>query len=249
MRALSDATIEAGPEGFVERMEAALSDRSRSYQSALTQAERAEKERDEARRLHGKHILDAGEQINAIRRRSLEAGNLERLIAEHGLPAAMRWVVDGEAPEDQCKRGPHHVAEHAQGGRHMLCGADGVLTQDGLRWPCSPACTHDDAATPGHPERVKEQSEAVMWSIVAPDAPPERVGERSEELDRAMNDSLGSPQVVESRAKTEWDAAWEQGAEAMRAACLEVVLVWMQERGIPLLAQADMKKVIEGAAP
>lgn len=29
------------------------------------------------------------------------------------------------------------------------------------RYPCSPTCTHDDAATPGHPERVKERSEAV----------------------------------------------------------------------------------------
>jgi hypothetical protein len=28
------------------------------------------------------------------------------------------------------------------------------------RFPCSPACTHDDARTPGHPERVKERSEA-----------------------------------------------------------------------------------------
>jgi hypothetical protein len=27
-------------------------------------------------------------------------------------------------------------------------------------YPCSPTCTHDDAATPGHPERVKERSEA-----------------------------------------------------------------------------------------
>jgi hypothetical protein len=29
------------------------------------------------------------------------------------------------------------------------------------RYPCSSTCTHDDARTPGHPERVKERSEAV----------------------------------------------------------------------------------------
>lgn len=28
------------------------------------------------------------------------------------------------------------------------------------RYPCSPTCTHDDAATPGHSERVKVRSEA-----------------------------------------------------------------------------------------
>jgi len=30
------------------------------------------------------------------------------------------------------------------------------------RYPCSPTCTHDDAKTPGHPERVRERSEGFI---------------------------------------------------------------------------------------
>lgn len=33
------------------------------------------------------------------------------------------------------------------------------------RFPCSPTCTHDDAATPGHPERVRQRSEAFTEAM------------------------------------------------------------------------------------
>lgn len=33
------------------------------------------------------------------------------------------------------------------------------------RWPCSPTCTHDDAWTPGHPERAGERSEAFKSEL------------------------------------------------------------------------------------
>lgn len=36
------------------------------------------------------------------------------------------------------------------------------------RYPCSPTCTHDDAATPGHPDRVKERSEDVTGILAVP---------------------------------------------------------------------------------
>jgi hypothetical protein len=34
-------------------------------------------------------------------------------------------------------------------------------------YPCSPTCTHDDAATPGHAKRVEERSEALQTAVAA----------------------------------------------------------------------------------
>jgi hypothetical protein len=129
---------------------------------------------------------EATSPLDAIRKRSLEAANLERLISEHGLSAAMRWVVDGSTAP------PRH--------------------------PCSETCTHDDAATPGHPERVKERSEAFIRSVGTyhPAGP----------------------------------SAYEQGAEAMRAACWEMVLGVLGRHGLGASGlSSDIKAAIEGATP
>lgn len=85
------------------------------------------------------------------------------------------------------------------------------------RYPCGPTCTHDDAAKPGHPERVMERSEAVKDGLEA-----------------------GKAMVRES---------FEQGAEAMRAACLNVVQFEMEKRGASREEWESMKSAIEGAAP
>lgn len=81
----------------------------------------------------------------------------------------------------------------------------------GDRYPCSPTCTHDDAATPGHPERVRERSEAFRY------------------LDPQKH--------------------YDDGAEAMRAACLEAVQREGQKFGLSTVAMAQFKAAIEGAAP
>lgn len=115
------------------------------------------------------------EQVEAIRRRSLEAGNIERLIAEHGLPAAMRWVVEGMAPTGLGDQHPPTIAEleailSAPAGAYSVTVQPSGEIRAVKRYPCSPTCTHDDAATPGHPERVKERSALFVGSIVASEA-------------------------------------------------------------------------------
>lgn len=105
--------------------------------------------------------------------------------------------------------------------------ADGCASVCKSRYPCSTTCTHDDAATPGHAERVKERSEAFNGVR----AGPLTLNEREQSLFEAA-----------------WDGGQEQGAEAMRAACLVAVRDTLQgfgdERLYPML-----KAAIEGATP
>lgn len=92
------------------------------------------------------------------------------------------------------------------------------------RFPCSTTCTHDDAATPGHPERVKERGEATQQFISRADA-----------------DDGGA--AAES-------AAYECGVETMRAACWGAVQVVLQKHGWSgEHVVNDFKAAIEGAAP
>lgn len=78
------------------------------------------------------------------------------------------------------------------------------------RWPCSPTCTHDDAWTPGHPERVKALSKEM--TDMEPDA-------------------------------------FEQGAEAMRAACWEAVARFCDLEGLNRYQREALMAAIEGATP
>lgn len=93
------------------------------------------------------------------------------------------------------------------------------------RWPCSPTCTHDDAWTPGHPERVKERSEAFAE---AADAAAGLVAR-----DRGLQH------------------AYDNGADAMRAACWEAVQGQLQALGFYAGSPAwnVLKAAIEGATP
>ena len=73
-----------------------------------------------------------------------------------------------------------------------------------LDYPCSKSCTHDDAAKPGHPERVKERSEAVTADL-------NRAAERSGDW---------------------WNGYGEGhdvGADKMRSACLQEAFAWAKE--------------------
>lgn len=91
------------------------------------------------------------------------------------------------------------------------------------RYPCSPTCTHDDAANPGHPERVKERSEAF-----------------GEVVDAARDMDVRTNLL---------QRAYDNGAEAMRAACLDAVLRECGVFGLSLAARESFKAAIEGAAP
>lgn len=176
---------------------------------------------------------------------SILARFLERLIAQVG-------AMDGAAPNpsipsnssgdalrpvdmdlmciacDQCTL--HRWMPSPDAGPGWRCSECSALSKAG-RYPCSPTCTHDDARTPDHPERVKERSLKLARAAL---------GMPEKEQAEAFNTHLDQLAVEEAR---------EAGAEAMRTACLEAVRELLQKWGSPPGAIEQIKKVIEGAAP
>lgn len=122
-------------------------------------------------------------------------------------------------------------------GRHTLRDGDHisetgeVFSAFAARHPCSPTCTHDDAGKVGHPERVKARSEAVK--AIGP------LGEDTTEEAAAYDQGLTT--------------GYDNGIEAMRAACWEAVQGCLQYHGHgPRTAPrlwTDMKAAIEGVTP
>lgn len=215
-------------------------------------AEKAETETQAWKAEHSAMVIQAKDacalsreqeaRIESIRRRAAETSNLERLIAEMGLPAAMRWVlgdgclVCGDSATDAtppmlCEK--HEAEANERAGNTcdgVTCesdppsdvGAGSEFNDRGeKRYPCSPTCTHDDASTPGHPERVKERSEEI--------------GHPEPEMD--------------PREVTAYEAGHAAGLEDMRAACLNAVQFEMEKRGASREEWDAMKSAIEGATP
>jgi hypothetical protein len=105
------------------------------------------------------------------------------------------------------------------------------LLEPESKYPCSPTCTHDDAAKPGHAERVRERSEAVKRAIPIND----------------LSTGTTSPATLQAIADISESAFYQQGAEAMRAACLNAVQFEMEKRGASREEWEAMKSAIEGA--
>lgn len=141
------------------------------------------------------------------------------------------------------------------------------------RWPCSPTCIHDDAWTPGHPERVKERSEAFAWEALSyRDDPAQPNGAVPFAGDAGMcrhrtdrRDTCGDCEyergieVGRTQAREEFTrsvgtyhpggpAAFDQGAEAMRAACWAAVEKELHRYGMHI-AVKDFKAAIKDAKP
>jgi hypothetical protein len=112
------------------------------------------------------------------------------------------------------------------------------------RYPCSPACTHDDARTPGRPERVKERSESFAHGALGLPTPEER----REAMARFVDPNTPPFDPMVDLSPSEYHA-YEQGAEAMRAACWEAVQPLLQRMGIDHITQHEFKHAIEGATP
>jgi hypothetical protein len=121
------------------------------------------------------------------------------------------------------------------------------------RYPYSPTCTRDDAATPGHPERVKKRSEAVKAVGECPPSCPSHLssghthGVAEDTSHRKVN------QYGKCRHNEHWPICqtcngYEDGAEAMRAACLEAVQQVLYTEGEGTSYQR-IKAAIEGATP
>jgi hypothetical protein len=128
-------------------------------------------------------------------------------------------------------------------------------------YPCSSTCTHDDAATPGHAERVKERSEAVLAAVTKC---PKCGGEVEEGYGHASGAVQPAPYLYclkscgwrhTTKGEIVWNPTREQeawfdsGAEAMRAACLAVVQDEKDEIGLTASQVQRLKAAIEGATP
>jgi hypothetical protein len=223
-------------------------------------------------------------------------------------PSAVRWVLEDDAPQGcgpcsdgECQTHPnndHGVATAQQEAKCPSCphrphvgmctGRNGSTanpcpclqtTISTERYPCTPTCTHDDAANPGHPERVKALSAGVMsTSDGVLSSKAERVKAQSVAVTRAalgldakcyaprhINCPCGwdppqtchyptpdgEPTEAAWKEARELQKAYDRGAEAMRAACLTIALAWGKEQGYIDGSEtlADLTHRIEGATP
>jgi hypothetical protein len=150
---------------------------------------------------------------------------------------------------DQCT--VHQWMPSPDAGPGWRCSECSTLSKAG-RYPCSHSCTHDDASTPGHPERVKERSEA--WAAMHPTGSCTCAGEGTCAWCDAMSRKISADASADHAREVcdhEDSTVYHRGAEAMRAACLAIALGWAQEQGFIDGSDTltDLKNRIEGAAP
>jgi hypothetical protein len=181
---------------------------------------------------------------------------LERLI-KYLLSMMALAVLEGDAPNhpaipDSSGYVPQEVKACAWGGGecgnaapapcgfcNFHCGhARGICAGFGKRFPCSTTCTHGDAATPGHPQRVRQRSEAM--NEVGDMASVDPVAALAKEAGAKNGREVASFRV-----------GYEKGAEAMRAACLEVVEAECNKAGLHARDRLRqmLKAAIEGTTP
>jgi hypothetical protein len=226
--------------------------------TARAEVERLKAELDEAqtgRRLMVKTAEKAGDMLRAAEsrlaaiRERVASGRIADWVEAHGADDALaRWILEGDSPQEAkdtrrectCVGSCRGAAGLVEGWRCVLAKKLN-LEPVAARHPCSPTCTHDDAATPGHPERVKQRSEAVTGLALTP--PTEEtpgVVLWSGEDDQPLPE--GPLEVAYQ------DGCFEQGAEAMRSACLKAVQRVATIAGAHGLLPV-LKAAIEGAAP
>lgn len=195
--------------------------------------------------------LHAESRLAAIRERANDSHGLLLAAMDkttiQGVRAAASWVLEGDAPQEV-----QDLVETLTitGG---MAGEVSKVIHQSTRYPCSPTCTHDDASIPGHPERVRQRSEAFSTATHGDFGGELR--EEHEEMSRVISehnrhvDSMGGP--VDVPADHDWGEnepdPYTRGAEAMRAACLKAALEWAQKN---LGCRPPwLKSAIEGAVP
>jgi hypothetical protein len=145
-------------------------------------------------------LTSAESRLAAIRERGTNRLEIarRRSAARVGVEDIIRWVLEGDAPQE--------------------------ATETHGFYPCGLTCTHDDATTPGHPERVRQRSEAVVVSL---------------------HDSKAAA------VDTALTRGYDEGVEAMRAACWEAVQECLGLFSVPADApmRQKFKAAIEGAVP
>jgi hypothetical protein len=212
--------------------------------------------------------------------RSVEAGEGRQTYQSAGCAVA-RWVLEGDAPSlsttssssagdapqeksaavelvemvlscTACRKTTPHtwMRRGHEATPRWRCDACGLTSSAG-RYPCSPACTHDDAATPGHPERVRAQSEVVRQALgMKPHDPGNGAHRGTVEHDCNCASHKRRPDIYPHLPKCP-SVMYEAGAEAMRAACWEAAQLTLMTFGIPLDSPCGeaMKAAVEGAVP
>jgi len=182
----------------------------------------------------------------------LESGrdNLHRVIkgleAERDEIRAMhsQMCEVSMAHQRRAEQAEERVRQLALAGQHLSAAVDkhvGEPNPPGIpessppaRYPCSPTCTHEDAALPGHGGVITSAESLANGYVLANDTAT-LFGARRE-----------APVHSNDIARRE---GFNEGAEAMRAACWEAVQTWAQGRGLTREEMQSLKAVIEGAAP
>jgi hypothetical protein len=157
--------------------------------------------------------------------------------------AVASWVLEGDAPQEAKDERPGCARfEHCENGDH-----DPACPRSKLH-PCSSACTHDDAAKPGHPERVNKQSAEVVSVIGF--TPKDDAGRRPEDDATFFRTIENGVEGTLPFTRTQIERYSDKKAEAMRAACWAAAKGQLEIAGIHEtdLLWGMLKAAIEGAA-
>lgn len=115
-------------------------------------------------------LVSNAQSLSSIRERAAQAiAECRGEGAREILRERLGWVLEGDAANSSTQSNGSGKVGHASTPGQCsnpdptigpTCAERGCEGRE-CRYPCSPTCTHDDAATPGHPERVKERSKAL----------------------------------------------------------------------------------------
>lgn len=261
----------------VERLKAMVAMRER-------ERDRAHAETDRAESLIAAIRERANDEAGMMRAYDVEAEKIRKALLSVG-----RWVLEGDAPnssaplngspfpnspgfpdgsEEAPQKEPRVVMLNiTDNGQTLVLSERGVTGLDGRplgkRYPCSATCTHDDARTPGHPERISALSKRFATEaggvLASDESPSELVNDRSAAWE-AMHPNGSCTCAGEgicawcddASKSEEMNAAFERGIDAMRAACWEAVQEYLNRSGLATSSPAmrdHLKAAIEGVAP
>jgi hypothetical protein len=231
---------EEGSRELVRRAQGAEADVERWKREHSVMATQAKDAREEARVLKARcaTLFAAGQTLSAVADRTGEPK--ENAPSVHAIDAYGLLKTGDSARHPQ--RYPHEFVDDGDGlcgwrrePHAVMCG----YNKSQHMWPCSATCTHDDATKPGHPERVKERSEAVNAAVECPPSCPSHLNSgHTHQADDPSGEMHG-----------DYADGYDAGAEAMRAACLTAATEWAMARGFSVPELRSLKSAIEGAVP
>lgn len=218
-QALNDATF-VEQRGHIERLGARVAALDKERDALvlhrdvdIARLEHETRERAEVIEGLSKRLADALADSARLQARCEGLSVAGQVLSEH---------VDKKDNEPPCDHSHGGVEVRANGIEYC------IECDEPVSYPCSSTCTHDDARTTGHAERVKGRGEAVSETL-----------------------AQGLAAYDEAHADMKANAEYDAGAEAMRAACWEAVQEQMRRMGWVSSERAwrEFKAAIEGATP